>query len=432
MKFKKAILILLVLVSMLCPVFVLAGGLNEKEEPKYFFENVIKTDNEFNENKKKEITPNDPHYNWKLGRFQVSGFTSRTEEGGEPVFLKTLGDKITLSFELSANIDDLKGDGIYSISEDKNGLDRNFQTEKTNLERGALFVRHTDWQNSAGKVQTYTNYLTGKVVGANTEIQMLEEGDYEVALDYEIKKNNSFLIVPLPASYTNYRLLAKFKVRNGECMVYLFDVKTKTELNNNSITENGFYIDLAKSRYLDVTVKRKIYIEDEETISEDTRFNRVVKDGNEYTEEGIYTIVVKNRYTGETEEKNICVGNNKILKANFTQGISVKEYKERMSNQNNNLSSISFANDKNLNNGVNNMNSRIIIVFSLLVVLSLFVAIRAKNKNNKKQEVKKAEEVDVQDPEEVGFENIEEDNPAEDPEEKGLGSIENDEKKGGE
>ena len=254
----------------------------------------------------------------------------------------------------------------------------------------------------------------------------------KLLLTMKLKKNNSFLIVPLPASYTNYRLLAKFKIRNGECMVYPFDVKTKTELNNNSITENGFYIDLAKSRYLDVTVKRKIYIEDEETISEDTRFNRVVKDGNEYTEEGIYTIVVKNRYTGETEEKNICVGNNKILKANFTQGISVKEYKERMSNQNNNLSPISFANDKNLNNGVNNMNSRIIIVFSLLVVLSLFVAIHVKNKNIKKQEIKKAEETDVQDPEEVGLENIEEDNPTEDPEEKGLGSIENDEKKGGE
>lgn len=380
-----------------------ASVFDGKEEVKYYFENVIKTDNSYSEDKKKEIKTDDPHYNWRLGKFSVSGFTTKTEEEGVPVFLKTVGDKITLNFELEANIDDLKGDGIFSINEDNDGYDINFQTEKTNLKRGALFVRHINYQNVSGTVQSYTDYLVGKAVGANTEIQMLEEGDYEVALDYEIKKENKLLIVPLPAIKTNYRMYAKFKVRNGECMVYPFDIKTKAELHNNSITENGFYIDLAKSRYLDITIKRKIYIEDEETISDDTRFNRPARDGDEYTEEGIYTIVVKNKYTNETEEKSICVGNSKILKANFTQGITVKEYKERMANINKTNNDIVIDNDSVdvAEGNTINMTNILLVVCPLLIVLIIYILIKAKMKKKREDELKKAEDTNIPDPEET-------------------------------
>lgn len=40
-------------------------------------------------------------------------------------------------------------------------------------------------------------------------------------------------------------------------MVYPFDTVNKNELTNTSVTENGFYLDLAKSKYLDINVKRK-------------------------------------------------------------------------------------------------------------------------------------------------------------------------------
>ena len=50
----------------------------------------------------------------------------------------------------------------------------------------------------------------------------------------------------------------KFSIRNGNCMVYPFDIITGTELSNNALTENGFKLDMAKSRYLIINVKKEI------------------------------------------------------------------------------------------------------------------------------------------------------------------------------
>ena len=90
------------------------------------------------------------------------------------------------------------------------------------------------------------------------EVKLCEEGDYEVALDYELRKNNLDLFGwnPFP-SYNDYRIFFRFSVRNGNCMVYPFDVVTGAELTNSSITENGFYLDLAKSRYLNIDIKKE-------------------------------------------------------------------------------------------------------------------------------------------------------------------------------
>lgn len=75
-----------------------------------------------------------------------------------------------------------------------------------------------------------------------------------MSLDYELY-DNGFLFFN---SYPNYKIAFKFSVRNENCMVYPFDCKTKAELQNNAITQNGFYLDLAKSRYLDVMIKKEI------------------------------------------------------------------------------------------------------------------------------------------------------------------------------
>ena len=101
-------------------------------------------------------------------------------------------------------------------------------------------------------------------------------------------------------------------------MVYPFDIKTKAELSDRAITENGFKLDLAKSRYLDINIVKDNVQKDSSGTTTDTRFNKSAKDGNEYTDEGIYTITVSNKYTGQTTVKTIYVGNEDVMKAFIT------------------------------------------------------------------------------------------------------------------
>ncbi|MDR1042616.1 MAG: hypothetical protein LBL54_01775 [Clostridiales Family XIII bacterium] len=276
------------------------------------------------------IDREDPHYGWTLGRFFVSGYTRVSENNSNPVFLKNLGDTVALKFTLEQDIDKLNGDDKLTISDDENGYDKYFGT-KNDFGRGTLITRKTDYQNAKQKPIVYNNYLTGTAIGANTSVILFEEGDYEVALDYEIKKRKlSIAGKQLIGSYSNYRISFQFSVRNGNCMVFPYDVKTKTELANSSITENGFYLDLAKSRYLDIDIKREVLTEGVGGLSEDTRFNKPAKDGSEYTEDGIYTITVRNRYTEEETIKKIYVGANKILKAYVTTGLSIDEINKQL------------------------------------------------------------------------------------------------------
>lgn len=125
--------------------------------------------------------------------------------------------------------------------------------------------------------------------------------------------------------YHNYRISFNFSVRNGNCMVFPFDVLTKSELINTSVTENGFYIDFANSKYLNVNIKKEILKEGANGLTEDTRFNRPAKSGEEYTDEGIYTITAKNEYTNEKTTKKIYVGKDNILKAHVQTGYSIND-----------------------------------------------------------------------------------------------------------
>ena len=109
-------------------------------------------------------------------------------------------------------------------------------------------------------------------------------------------------------------------------------MKTKGELSNTSVTENGFYLDFANSRYLDINIKKEVLNEGANGLTEDVRFNRPAKDGEEYTEEGIYTITSSNRYTGQLTTKRIYVGNNDVLKAVAATGLSVKDVNDYIAN----------------------------------------------------------------------------------------------------
>lgn len=268
------------------------------------------------------IGASDSHFGWRLGRFLMSGFTRVSEDkSANPIFIKTLGDKVTLWFDLEQDINQLNGNENLSIAEDNNGYDEYFGVVKTNFGRGTLIVRHKDYQNAMGDPVIYTDFLAAKgSYGAETKVELFEEGDYEVTLNYEtVSKSYGVL-----SNFANYRIRFNFAVRNGNTMIFPFDVATGAELSNSTVTENGFYLDLAKSRYLDINIKRSVLTEGVGGLVEDQRFNRPAKDGDRYTQEGIYTITVLNRYTGEQTEKQIFVGTNDLLNQYIDKGLFTK------------------------------------------------------------------------------------------------------------
>lgn len=297
----------------------------------FFNEKTIKTDMDKGFQGSKEIDQGDKHYGWRMGQFFISNYTRKILKNdsinhtGNIVFLKTLGDSVTLWFDLEQDINALDGNKNLIVAEDTNGYDKYFDVKKTNLGRGALIIRHKDFRDNVGDPVIYTDYLLAKgTTGADTKVILNEEGDYEVALDYELQDND---ITHITTKFDNYRIFFTFSIRNGNCMVYPFDVATRAELQNKATTENGFYLDLARSRYLDIDVKRSVIINGPNGVIEDERFNRPAKDGDEYTLEGIYTISVKNRYTGESTTKTIFVGSNELLQQYIANGFNVDRLK---------------------------------------------------------------------------------------------------------
>ena len=260
---------------------------------------------------KNEIKVDDLHYGWDLGSFFVSGYTEKNDDAnGEPIFLKNLGDKVTLTFNLAQDIGRLNNRDDLKVNGDTNGYDQYFETPKTDFGRGTLIIRYTDHEGIKHDPVIYTNYLEAlSSPGADTVVRMFEEGDYEVALDYELMRS---AIVP---EYKDYRIAFNFKIRNGNCMVYPFDATTKAELTDSSVTQNGFYLDLARSRYLKINVTRAVWTKGATGYTEDVRFNRPAKDGEQYTDEGIYTIEVSNPSTGKETTKKIYVGTDSVLLA---------------------------------------------------------------------------------------------------------------------
>lgn len=272
------------------------------------------------------IDKDDPHYGWDIGYFYVNGYTRETVTADQkPVFLKNVGDKVTLWFHLSEDINKLHGNEHLTIGEDTNGYDREFEIEQTNFEHGTLIIQYIDPQGETHEPVIYTDYLAANTrTGANTKVQLFEEGDYIVALDYEIKSMGG----PLNqiASHTNYKIEFDFSIRNGNCMVFPFDSLTGAELSDNAITENGFKLDMAKSKYLTIDVQRSILVVGTDGyLTEDIRFNRPAKDGETYTSEGIYNFEVSNLYTGQHTTKTIYVGSNSYLRALSATGMSIAE-----------------------------------------------------------------------------------------------------------
>ena len=279
------------------------------------------------------VDKGDPHFGWELGTFIVNGYTRDTEDRGVPVFLKNVGDKVVLWFKLEQDITKLNGDSSLSIAEDTDGYDKYFEIDGTNFKHGTLIIQYTD---KAGKRHTpvvYTDFLAANAkTGADTRVQLFEEGDYEVTLDYEIKNSpRQIASVSVIPTYTNYKIFFAFKIRNGNCMVYPFDTASGNELSEFAWTADGFRLDMARSRYLTIDVQRStLSVAANGQVKEDMRFNRPAQDGESYTDEGIYVFTVKNLYTGENTTKTIYVGENKYLKALSLGNMSVAALNEKI------------------------------------------------------------------------------------------------------
>lgn len=278
------------------------------------------------------LDKDDPHWGWSIGTFYLDGYTRKTEANGKPLFLKNAGDTVTLWFDLTQDINRLNGNSKLSIARDPKGWDQKLGISQQDFGRGTLIVRHTDYRNRT-KTNTYVDFLSAaSSKKANTKVKVCEEGDYDVALDYRIRKTNMNVFGWKPfSSYTYYRISFAFSVRNGNSMVFPRDITTGSELSNASFTENGFTLDLAKSHYLDIDVRKSVLDKKSDKLVEDTRFNKPAADGQSYTDEGVYVITVTNRYTHEKTKKTIYVGKNDILKVYATTGLAIKDIKSQLS-----------------------------------------------------------------------------------------------------
>ncbi|MBQ0035373.1 MAG: hypothetical protein KBT35_00470 [Firmicutes bacterium] len=302
--------------------------------------NTGSNNNGYNIEEAKPIKDDDPHFGWELGSFYIAGFSGKVNENSnEPVFLKNVGDEITLKFSLKEDINKLNGNDCLYINSDKEGYDEKFEVpkQKNGFGKGTLVVRYKDYYGVTHDPVIYTNFLEANAsLGADTTISLFEEGMYEIALDYEIKFDKTkvpFVGWSLVHEINHYKVYFKFIIGNANCMVYPFDVVTGSELTNNSVTKNGFTLDLARSHSLDIKIEKQVIKETEDEIIPDTRFNTQVQEGEKYTDDGIYIITVKNKYTNTETTKTIYVGDNPYITMYMYEGKSLEEIKEALKNK---------------------------------------------------------------------------------------------------
>lgn len=304
---------------------------NIKENNKTYYSDTVWAGKADGFSKHGKIEKDDYNYGWEIGKFAVSGYSGKTKDAdGNYIFLKNIDDEINLTFLLEQNINSLNGNDDLYIR-DTEARDEYFQTPYTDFGRGTLIIRHTDYQGIKGEPVIYTDFFKAVSYGEeykvspDTKVYFFEEGDYEVALDYRVAKSKKIMFFDVKDPYEDYRVFFKFSIRNGNCITFINDAVTGQELSNTSITPNGFTINMANSKYLEVIVKKEVLSEGKDGLVEDVRYNRPASDGEVYTEEGIYTITTKNVYTNQTTPKKIYVGSDKVMMAYVNSNYSIPE-----------------------------------------------------------------------------------------------------------
>lgn len=305
--------------------------LNTKDPHVYEFKDVYRVDSQDGFADPEMLKSDDPHIDWSVGKFYVSGYTDVKMDNEVPVFLKVPGDRAALWFNLEQELDKCNNSVDIKVNNTESGSDIYFGTPTIdNFGRGVLIVRKSI-KNNQKERQIYTNYLEASAtVGTNTRVDLFEEGDYEVALDYQLHYDKPAVFGTKFAKTLSYRIFFKFKVRNGDISAFLRDVDTNQFITNANVAEHGFYIDVANSQYLKMTIKREVLTNGLDGLVEDTKFSAVATEGRPYTDEGIYTVTIHNDATGDDVEKRVYVGSRDIILAHMKTGIPLSEINERI------------------------------------------------------------------------------------------------------
>ncbi len=329
---SKTFLLIMLAFTMLSPKVLADNDGTASSDNAYVFSGttVVNTGKDNGFSKRYPIDKDDPHYGWSLGDFYVTGFTSyNIEQDGTVVFLKNAGDKVTLSFDLQQSKTMLNGDDDLELHYDTKAYDEYFQTKVYQHSMGLLIMQKTDYQNKKEDPIIFESFLEDAKQKSDKEVQLCEEGDYEVALDYEIEVDGSYFGILDKDTYEDYRISFNFKVRNGNCMIFPRDL-AGNELTNESYSQDGFFIDFAKSRYLRINVKYMVLVEGQNGLVEDVRYNRPAADGEQYTQSGIYEIDIENLYTSQTMTKTIYVGDDPVIKMLAIEGKSLEDVNKEL------------------------------------------------------------------------------------------------------
>lgn len=252
------------------------------------------------------VTDKDLQAGWQLGRFIIAGFTEETSNG---VFLKTLGDDITLFFYLEQDIEALNGNTKMSIAIDKEAKDVpfNYSEADASFGAGALLIQREDFRHNITRVPPYTNFLAANDTGvANTRVEITEEGSYQIALDYLIKTSG------IGGKTEGYRISFSFDVKNGDGVVFMRDTGTTSELQDYSRTNNGFKIDMGASHSVKAHITR--YDINLDGTALNICEDKPASDGDSFTKKGYYEIEMTNQVTGKTFVKHIFIGDQAELR----------------------------------------------------------------------------------------------------------------------
>ena len=282
--------------------FAMSKTAPKEEEKKYRLGKIVRTKNFEGYSGEEPITRDDPHYNMEIGSFYVSGHTAKPqEENDNVVFLKNHDDKLVLWFKLEQDIKKCKGDSNIYVNSDPEGNDDYFQSEITDFGKGALLVRKRNLDtNEWSETTIYRNYLESNASpDSDTKVLLFEEGDYEVALDYELKQDIKHLGVIKTSKRSHYRIFFKFSVKNGTTFFLVRDVNNNIVYDGERVQE-GFSVDIAKSKNLTIDI--------DYTSLDGFRKQYPATEGKVLNDKGTYIITVTNISTNKSYSETIYVG----------------------------------------------------------------------------------------------------------------------------
>lgn len=148
------------ILSLIVIFFFSRNNLTFAEEKYYMDKKVINTGKDNGYSEEYNIEENDVHFGWKLGRFFIKGYTQvKDEDTDNPIFLKNLGDKTQLWFNLEQEINKLNNNDRLSISEDIGAFDKHFGIAKQDFKKGALLIKKTNYQGFKEDPVTYFDFL---------------------------------------------------------------------------------------------------------------------------------------------------------------------------------------------------------------------------------------------------------------------------------